>query len=92
MIRMPKKQVPFKIGKKYLIRTVSYFTVGLLDFIVGDFLVMSQTSWVADTGRFSEALETGKLSEVEVTGETYVNLNAVVDAFVWEHELPSKTT
>lgn len=85
---MPKKIYPFKIGKKYLIRTVTYFSLGQLERIEGGFLVLSQASWVADTGRLTEALETGKLSEVEITGECYVNIDSVVDVFPWVHELP----
>lgn len=85
---MPKKIYPFKIGNKYLIRTVSYFALGQLERIDGDFLVLSQASWVADTGRFTQALEKGTLSEVELTGECYVNLASIVDAFPWKHDLP----
>jgi hypothetical protein len=87
---MPKKMYPFKIGKKYLIRTVTYFSLGQLERIDGDFLVLSQASWVADTGRFTQALKDGTLNEVEITGEVYVNVNSIVDAFPWEHELPTK--
>jgi hypothetical protein len=69
---------------------VTYFTVGQLERIEGDFLVFSQASWVADTGRFTETLKTGKLNEVEITGECYVNIASIVDAYPWEHPLPTK--
>lgn len=85
---MPKKIYPFKIGEKYLIRTVTYFSLGQIERIEGDFIVLSQASWVADTGRFTQALKDGKLNEVEITGEAYVNINTIVDVFPWKHKLP----
>jgi hypothetical protein len=95
---MPKKIYPFKIGNKYLLRTVSYFAVGEIYAIQGDFLVLCNASWVADTGRFSEAIANGTLSEVEYLGKAaggairvYVNMGAIVDAFDWAHDLPAKT-
>ena len=87
---MPKKLYPFKIGEKYLVRTVTYFSLGQLERIEGDFLVLSQASWVADTGRFTQALEKGSLSEIEITGECFVNINSIVDAFPWKHALPKE--
>lgn len=89
---MPRRIYPFKIGEKYLIRTVSYFTVGQVERIEGDFLVMSQASWVADTGRFAQCIKDGVFSESEYTGECIVNILSVVDAFAWRHDLPAKTT
>lgn len=85
-----QKQTPFKIGEKYLIRTVTYFALGKLDEITGDFLVLSESSWVADTGRFTQALANGDLNEVEITGACFVNMASIVDAFPWKHELPKK--
>lgn len=75
---------------KYLIRTVTNYSLGTLERIDGDFLVLSGASWVADTGRFTEALKSGKLEEVEITNECYVNINAIVDAFPWQHKLPTE--
>jgi len=83
-----KKETPFKIGESYFIRTVTYHTVGKLKEITGDFLVFTEASWVADSGRFMNAIKNGKLSEVEPTGDCIVNINSIVDAFPWKHELP----
>jgi hypothetical protein len=87
---MPKKIYPFKIGNKYLFRTVSYFALGQIERVEGDFVVLSQASWVVDTGRFTQALKDGALSEVEISGECYVNIASIVDVFPWKHELPTK--
>ena len=83
-------QTPFELGKKYLIRTVTYFSLGEVIAICGNFLVLQNASWVADTGRFQQALQNGELAEVELTGTCYVNIASIVDAFPWAHELPSK--
>lgn len=78
------------VGKKLLIRTVTYFSVGKVEQVEDGFIKLSTASWVADTGRFANAIKDGKLSEVEPVGEMFVSLGSVVDMFPWEHELPTE--
>lgn len=78
------------VGKKLFIRTVTYHCIGEVVKIVGSFFYLKESCWVADSGRFMNALEDGELSEVEPTGHMWVNINAIVDMFVWKHKLPSK--
>lgn len=85
---MSQKQTPFQKGKSYFIRTVTYHTVGKVKEIIGDFLVLTEASWVADSGRFMNAIKEGTLSEVEPTGECIINISSIVDAFPWKHKLP----
>lgn len=86
-----KLEVPFQVGKAYFIRTVTYFATGRVRAIVGNFLVLDEAAWIADTGRFSNALATGVLNEIEpVDVDMYLNLNSITDAFVWKHNLPNK--
>lgn len=47
---------PFEIGKQYLFRTIGYHWLGEVISIRGKFLVLDSASWVADTGRYSDAL------------------------------------
>lgn len=83
------KQIPFVIGGKYFFRTVTYFATGEVVAIHGDFLELGDAAWVADTGRFREAIMQGVLDEVEpVEVPMYVNINTITDAFVWSHKLP----
>lgn len=83
--------VPFKIGEAYFIRTVTYFATGRVKAIVGQFLVLEDAAWIADTGRFSNALATGVLSEVEpVEVDMFLNINSITDAFLWKFALPDK--
>jgi hypothetical protein len=82
-------EVPFKVGGKYLIRTVTYFATGQVKAIVGNFLVLENAACVFDTGNIAEALAKGVLSEVETVGsEMFINMSAISDAFVWTHNLP----
>ena len=84
-------ELPFDIGKSYFIRTVTYHVVGKVEEIKGAFLVLSEASWVADSGRFSKAIAEGELSEVEYVGDMIVNTSSIADACIWKHKLPKVT-
>ena len=73
---------PWEIGKNYLIRTVTMIQTGRLVAVTGQELVLEDAAWIADTGRFAEALKTGKFSEVEPfpAGRVIVGRGAVIDA------------
>ena len=81
---------PWKVGTSYLVRTVTQFIVGRLVAVHDLELVFENASWVADTGRFHDALKTGALSEVEpfVAG-VIVGRGSIVDATEWSHPLPT---
>ena len=78
------------IGTKLFIRTVTYHLVGKVEKIVGHFMVLSDASWVADSGRFMNAIKDGTLDEVEPVGEAFVNINSITDAFPFKHKLPTE--
>ena len=78
------------VGKSFYLRTVTYHLVGKVDKIVGKFLVLKGASWVADSGRFMNAIKEGKLNEVEPVGIAFVNLESVTDFFPWTHKLPTE--
>lgn len=89
------KDHPYKIGKNYLIRTVTMCLVGKLEWVGEKELVLSQASWVADTGRFSSALanglETEDNSEIKrFIDDVVVGRGALVDACIYQHELPTQ--
>ena len=80
------------IGKNYLIRTVTMIQIGRLVGITEKELILDNACWVADTGRFNAALETGKLNELEMfVKPVIVNRGAIVDATEWICELPKNT-
>ncbi len=83
--------VPFAKGLSYFIRTVTYHLVGRVTAIhEGGFIVLEDASWVADSGRFMQAIKEGKLDEVEPVGCAIVNIAAITDAFPWLHKLPTE--
>lgn len=78
------------VGRNWFFRTVTYHMVGRVVRRVGNFLVMADASWVADSGRFTTAIKSGTLTEVEPVGDAILNLDTVVDGFPWVHVLPDK--
>lgn len=80
---------PWRVGTAYLIRTVTHYLCGRLAWAGPQELVLEDAAWVADTGRYSDALSAGSLQEVEpIPGQVLVGRGAVVDAAVWTHALP----
>jgi hypothetical protein len=80
----------WKIGKPYFIRTVTMHLIGKLKLVTDKELVLSDASWIADSGRFHDALKTGELSEVEpFINEVIVGRGPIVDATEWLHLLPN---
>lgn len=77
-------------GQKLFIRTVTYHLVGKVKKRMGAFIQLEDASWVADSGRFMNAIKEGTLNEVEPVGIAWVNLSSVVDFFPWRHKLPTQ--
>lgn len=87
------KPHPFKVGTPYFIRTVTMSLVGNLEEVFDDELVLSKASWVANSGRFSNAIIEGELDEVEPFNfdeDVIVGRGAIIDCTVWSHDLPTK--
>lgn len=78
------------VGQKLFIRTVTFHLVGKVKKWMGAFIQLEDASWVADSGRFMNAIKDGTLNEVEPVGIAWVNLSSVVDFFPWKHSLPDK--
>jgi len=82
---------PYTIGASYIIRTVTMYYTGRLAEVWAGELVLTDAAWIADTGRWSTALATGKLQEVEPypdVGLCIVSRAAIVDVAPWAHPLP----
>lgn len=89
MEKPSSKEVPFEVGECYYIRTVTHHQTGRVKKIVGDFLVLEDAAWIADSGRWKDAIESGNLNEVEpVECDVFVNMTSVIDAYEWSHRLP----
>ena len=55
----------WKIGEPYLIRTVTMIDTGILVAVTEHEIILRDAAWIADTGRFSQALESCDFAEVE---------------------------
>lgn len=97
-VKKPSKKQPtisfFTPGKNYFIRTVTHHHCGTF---VGDTkqgeIVLKNASWIADDGRFTQALDGGVFSEVEVfpkDSSVLINRTAIIDAVEWIHPVPEK--
>ena len=72
---------PWVVDQNYLIRTVTMIQTGKLVAVHPQELVLENAAWIADTGRFSNALQTGKFSEVEpFSNPIIVGRAAIIDA------------
>lgn len=73
---------PWELGKIYLIRTVTMIDTGRLVAVTPQELVLEDAAWIADTGRFSQAVEKAEFGEVEPfpQGRVIVGRGSVIDA------------
>ena len=86
---MAKVKEALEIGRNYIVRTVTFHYTGKLKAIWDGWLVLSDAAWVADSGRWANALKDGTLNEVEpYVSEVVINRAAVVDVTLWAHDLP----
>jgi hypothetical protein len=80
----------FVVGETVLIRTVTMFWVGTVTKAGASFVTLEPAAWVADTGRYHDALTKGALSEIEpAKGPARVAIGAIVDVVSWSHAVPT---
>jgi len=88
---MKEKNALFANGKKYFIRTVTHHYVGLCVGTLDGFVQLKNASWIADDGRFSQAMKSGVFDEVEPypTGMVVsVGIGSIIDFVEFSQELP----
>lgn len=75
-------QSPWVIGAKYFIRTVTHHLTGRLVSVGQQELVIESAAWIADDGRFMQAVASGDFAEVEPfpDGPVIVGRGSVLDA------------
>ena len=75
----------YQIGANYQIRTVTMIVTGKLIEVGVHELVLTQAAWVADTGRYMQAVASGDYHEVEPyppDTEVLVGRGALIDAVI----------
>jgi hypothetical protein len=79
---------PLTVGKSYFIRTVTHYYTGVLKEVCGQWLILGDAAWIADTGRFHEFLKEGKCNEYEgFIEDVCIPIGGVVDISIWQHKL-----
>jgi hypothetical protein len=57
LLKGPDSQSPYQVGKNYFIRTVTHHYTGKLIKVTPKELVLKDAAWIADDGRFMNALK-----------------------------------
>lgn len=80
----------YPVGSAVFIRCVTHYYTGRLVRVTPGEIVLTDAAWIADTGRFGEALASGSLNDIEPypDGEVIVSRGAVVDVSLWHSPLP----
>ncbi len=81
----------WEVGRNYFIRTVTHIDIGKLVAVTDKELVLIDASWIADAGRYAQAIADGVLEEVEPYPDgkkVILGRGALIDAVIWEHDLP----
>jgi hypothetical protein len=82
---------PYVVGKNYFIRTVTHHYTGTLVEVHEHELVLTDAAWIADDGRFAQAIEKGEFSEVEPypnSARVIIGRGAVLDAHQVAFSMP----
>lgn len=80
----------WEIGANYLIRTVTMIDTGRLVGVTQQELILEDAAWIADTGRFSDAVKSANFNEVEPfpDGRVIIGRGSVIDAIKLSGTLP----
>jgi hypothetical protein len=78
----PTDNSAWELSKIYLIRTVTMIDTGRLVAVTDHELVLEDAAWIADTGRFTQAVEKAEFGEVEPfpTGRVIIGRGSIIDA------------
>jgi hypothetical protein len=86
-----QKTHPYELGANYFIRTVTHHYTGKLVAVYELELVLKDAAWIADDGRFSDAVDKGTYAEIEPypdASEVVIGRGSIVDATQIQHQLP----
>ena len=88
----PTPESPWEIGASYIIRTVTFHYTGRLVSACNQWLVLEDVAWIADSGRWAQAVESGNYKEVEPWpkgARVIIGAGAIVDASKIATPLPT---
>lgn len=81
---------PYRIGQSYFVRTLTYHYTGRIVRVTDKELVLSESAWIPESGRWAECLRTGVVEKCEPTPDDVL---AIVPrdgsaSYEWKHPLP----
>lgn len=82
---------PYVVGSNYFIRTVTHHFTGKLVAVHDKELVIVDAAWIADDGRFMQAVASGSFGEVEPYPdgqEVIIGRGSIIDAVTIQFALP----
>lgn len=89
LLKGPDISSPYHLGENYFIRTITHHYTGKLIRITSKELVLEDAAWIADDGRFMNAIKDGTLNEIEpYQDDVVIGRGAILDATIWRHKLP----
>ncbi len=83
---------PLYVGNTVFIRTVTHYYTGKVEAVSKTEVLLSSCAWIADTGRFSDALDKGQFNEVEpypAGAIVSIERGGMVDTSDFKHALPT---
>lgn len=84
-----KAESPLTVGNAVFVRCVTHYYTGRVAEVTAEHVILTDAAWIADTGRFSAALTSSTLGEVEPYPDPVsIARGAIVDATLWRHALP----
>jgi len=90
---MKDKITPYKIGKNYMIRTVTMIYTGKLKQVYDKELILTECAWIPETERWMNTCRDGTFKEVEPYPEKVeiiIGRDAILDAFQVSWKLPKE--
>jgi len=82
---------PYKVGENYFIRTVTHHYTGKLIKVHWNELILLDAAWIAEDGRFANAVAEGTYTEVEPFPDgrkVIIGRGTITDACIITHPLP----
>jgi hypothetical protein len=85
-----------RLGKKYLIETVTKYFTGVLQRITDRDIVLNNAAWIAETGRYHDALsnyrfpDNAEIEPLRPEAEVVIRTDSIVLCVEWKGDLPVK--
>jgi hypothetical protein len=80
-----------EVGRSYFFRTITFHYTGRIRGISENAITLCDAAWIADSGRFTNALTSGRFAEVEPYPDDMpvaIMFSAIIDFVPWTHPLP----